>query len=253
MNEDQFDDFVRAHEADENFPLRRYVEAPTYFDALGDVSGKAVLDVGCGDGLHTRRLKARGASRVVGLDIAAHMIAYARAREATELLEIDYVCDDAANASRHGSFDVVTAIYLTPFIETKDAFHAVCRGAADALRPGGRFLPFTLNPGMNRERRDYYHKYGFDFFPVDDAHLGDGPIPDGAPLRFVCDFAGIHLEATAHYWSREAQEDALRAAGFSNITWIPPWPSAEGIERFGAEFWQDYLHAPHMLPVMCVK
>ncbi len=70
----QFDAFVRAYEDDETFPFRRYVEAPGFFKALGDIQGQSVLDAGCGAGLYTRRFKSRGATRVVGFDIAPNMI-----------------------------------------------------------------------------------------------------------------------------------------------------------------------------------
>jgi 2-polyprenyl-3-methyl-5-hydroxy-6-metoxy-1,4-benzoquinol methylase len=42
--------------------------------ALSQISGKRVLDVGCGSGRYSVTLAARGAKSVVGLDLSSHMI-----------------------------------------------------------------------------------------------------------------------------------------------------------------------------------
>ncbi len=48
-------------------------------DALGDLGGARVLDVGCGTGATTTQLIERGAAEVVGVDLSAPMITAARA------------------------------------------------------------------------------------------------------------------------------------------------------------------------------
>src|SRR5262249_40247844 len=47
---------------------------------LGDFTNKAVLDIGCGDGISTRRLLDFGASYVLGIDPAEAAVAVARER-----------------------------------------------------------------------------------------------------------------------------------------------------------------------------
>src|SRR6188508_3277987 len=49
-------------------------------DVLGEVAGLRVLDAGCGSGYLSRILAERGA-QVTGIDIAARLIALARARD----------------------------------------------------------------------------------------------------------------------------------------------------------------------------
>src|ERR687886_2839360 len=48
-------------------------------DLLGDLTGREVLDAGCGEGFLARVLAARGA-RVTGLDLSPRLIALARAK-----------------------------------------------------------------------------------------------------------------------------------------------------------------------------
>ena len=94
-------------------PVRsEYVEGHTFFQALGSVAGQSVLDVACGDGLYTRQLHARGAQRVVGVDISEEMIRVARQHEAAQPAGIDYHVSDVADMAPLGAFDCVTAIYL---------------------------------------------------------------------------------------------------------------------------------------------
>jgi cyclopropane fatty-acyl-phospholipid synthase-like methyltransferase len=50
------------------------------FEALGDLRGKTVLDVGCGSGVYLREALGRGAVRVVGIDPAPRMLALSKQR-----------------------------------------------------------------------------------------------------------------------------------------------------------------------------
>ena len=44
-------------------------------ELAGDVRDQRILDLACGEGFYTRRLKAAGAARVLGIDVSAEMIA----------------------------------------------------------------------------------------------------------------------------------------------------------------------------------
>ncbi|HVF14922.1 MAG TPA: class I SAM-dependent methyltransferase [Acidimicrobiales bacterium] len=249
----QFDDFVRAYESDEYLPVRRHIEAHSFFRALGDVSGLSVLDVGCGAGLYTRLLRERGARQAVGLDAAENMITYARSREAEEGRGIQYVVDDVTNAAAHGPVDVVTAIYVLPYASDADSYCAMAKGIYDALQPGGRLVAMPLAPTVCYEPDDYYRPYGFTLHPDRADHQGLESVPDFAPLRLRTVPEEIPLDVVAYHLSSATQEQLLWKVGFSSLTWHRPEASAEGIDRFGAAFWQDYLDRPHSAPLVCVK
>src|SRR5437764_10982886 len=90
------DDWV-AH-ADAN-DYRNFYLMPRMLAMLGDVRGKAILDLGCGEGGYARELARRGA-RVVGIDGSRRLIEIARARAGTA--GIDGVTFIHANASAIG-------------------------------------------------------------------------------------------------------------------------------------------------------
>ncbi|MGK7903298.1 MAG: class I SAM-dependent methyltransferase [Hormoscilla sp.] len=76
-------------------PFRLHIEAYTYFNLLGDIAGKSILDLACGEGFYTRKLKLRGAARVVGVDISEKMLSLARLSETRQPLGIEYILCDA--------------------------------------------------------------------------------------------------------------------------------------------------------------
>jgi SAM-dependent methyltransferase len=103
-------------------------------DLLGDVRGKRVLDVGCGDGDLAVELARRGAT-VVGLDASPTMIAAARARAAQAGQPVAFVPGMAqALPFAPGSFDIVAAVTILCFVT--DGAPALAE-ATRVLRPGG--------------------------------------------------------------------------------------------------------------------
>ena len=73
----QYDAIAREYQRTKESPLRRHVEAYSFFQMLGDVSGLAVLDLACGEGFYTRLIRQAGAASAVGVDISSEMIALA--------------------------------------------------------------------------------------------------------------------------------------------------------------------------------
>ena len=113
-------------------------EAPL-LDAGVPGAGGAVLDVGCGAGATTLAMARRlgPAGRCVGVDIAAPLVAVARARAAAESLpSATFVQADAqTHAFEPGVFDAVISRFGVMFFGDPTAAFANLRRAA---RPGAR-------------------------------------------------------------------------------------------------------------------
>ena len=62
----QYDAIAEKYQRTKGSPLRTYVEAHTFLGLIGDLHGKRVLDLACGEGFYTRQLKKLGAMHVVG-------------------------------------------------------------------------------------------------------------------------------------------------------------------------------------------
>ncbi|MER6096092.1 hypothetical protein ABT154_09570 [Streptomyces sp. NPDC001728] len=50
---------------------------------------------------------------------------------------------------------------------------------------------------------------------------------------------------------REVDEDSLRAAGFSDVEWVPLQVSDAGVREFGEDFWADVLASPPLEMLRC--
>ena len=93
-------------------PWRIHVECFTLMELIGDLSGKTVVDIACGEGFYTRLLRQNGACQVVGVDLSEGMIELARQQESAHPLGIKYLLGDARNLRLPEQFDLAIAAYL---------------------------------------------------------------------------------------------------------------------------------------------
>jgi 2-polyprenyl-3-methyl-5-hydroxy-6-metoxy-1,4-benzoquinol methylase len=106
-------------------------------EMLGSITGKTLLDVGCGDGALASELARRGAI-VTGLDPAPAMIAAARRRSETAGTQPRYIEGRAEILPfEDATFDRVVAVALLCFVG--DADEPVAE-MARVLKPGGRLI-----------------------------------------------------------------------------------------------------------------
>src|SRR5215831_19034358 len=83
---------------------------------LGDVRGRDVLDVGCGDGDLAVELWRRGAA-ITGIDASPEMVEAARARAKREGADIAFIVGEAASIPFDPErFDVVVAVTILCFV-----------------------------------------------------------------------------------------------------------------------------------------
>ena len=107
-----YDNIATQYKKSKTLPFRQHVEWYSYKRMLGDVEGKSILDLACGEGFYTRRIKNRRATHVVGVDISEKMIKLARKREDRDQLGIQYIVCDVMDLGKIGSFVLVVASYL---------------------------------------------------------------------------------------------------------------------------------------------
>lgn len=108
-----------------------------------DLRGRAVLDVGCGGGILTEALAARG-GRVTGIDVAQKALSVARLHLLESGLQVDYQESSAEAFAEHhaAGFDLLTCMELLEHVPEPSSVIAAC---ARLLRPGGQAFFSTLN------------------------------------------------------------------------------------------------------------
>ena len=133
-----------------NNPVRaasqRFVETPLLIGPHGTLTGKQVLEVGCGRGVGLEILLGLGATRVTGFDLDPAMVALAEQRMATygERAHV-FVGDGERIATPNASFDAVVDYGVIHHIPN---WPQALREIARVLKPGGRFYFEDLLKGL---------------------------------------------------------------------------------------------------------
>lgn len=111
---------------------------------LGEVTGRRVLEVGCGSAPCARWLAEQGA-QVVGLDLSAGMLRYAMDGARETRISVPLVQADATRLPfTDGSFHLVCSAFgAVPFVADSAA---VMREVARVLRPDGRWVFAVTHP-----------------------------------------------------------------------------------------------------------
>jgi toxoflavin synthase len=215
---------------------------------IGDLSGKSVVDVACGEGWLTRELHKAGASEVVGVDISEEMIELARRQEAREPLGIEYRVEDARATESAQQFDLSVSTCLLVYAHDREELGVLCRGLARRIKSGGRFVTLIVNPdlySMQAHPPDY-RKYGFQ------ARLHDS-VYEGAPLVWTIHLDDSSIEIENYYMSIVAHESALHNAEFREVAFhhltLAPDPQA-GEE---GDYWEDFLTYPPAIMIDGIK
>ena len=182
---------------DEN--IGRYLDPPAdtvypleyAYHLLGDVRGKKVLDLGCGDGENTVILARRGA-RVLGMDISEDLIRVAQQRLAANGITsgVDFMVTSAHNISLDDeSVDVVFGMAILHHLDLKLAAREIRR----ILRKGGRAIfqePVRNSKVMSRIR---------DLIPYQSPDVSpfERPLSDSELKEFADGYSGYRERAFA--------------------------------------------------------
>ena len=105
-------------------------------DLLNPQPGEFIVDLGCGDGVLTKRIMDAGA-RVIGLDASQEMVEAARSRGVDAFVADAQALDLQGQAARFGQFDAAFSNAALHWMLDPDA---VAAGVFGLLKPGGRFV-----------------------------------------------------------------------------------------------------------------
>jgi len=211
----------------ESDPSKHFVQYPSALRLLGDVSGKRVLDVGCGSGIFDRELALRGAI-VTGYDASSEQVAKAQAALQDEPMNINYVVSNPQEFKTDKQFDKAVSVLVLHYAPNKEYLEKFFSSTNQALKDNGEFDTILVNPDFKRLGEALYNRRFF--------RLGDG--------KMKADFLNKDQEASFSVefsdFSMDDYEQAAIGGGFKKIEWVKLKPEEVGIEKMGEEYWKDF-------------
>lgn len=240
----EYDSIADDYKKSKFAPWRIAVEAHSLFHVLGDIRGARVLDLACGDGIYSRRLRERGAAHVVGVDLSDGMIELAKAEESARPLGIKYHTAAAQELDLGETFDVVFAAYLLNYARSLDELAAFASVVAKHLKPGGRFVGINNNPDQKTD--SYHHTRPFGFIKSIQPGV---PLENGTPITytFFQDNHTFHFDN--YHLAHDAHALVLADAGLHDFQWHPLQINHSLIpDEERSHNWDGFLKNP---PVLC--
>ncbi len=239
-----YDLIAKEYRDSKQLPFRKYIEEYTLFQLLGKVGGKNVLDLACGEGFYTRKIKDAGASQILGIDISEEMIRLARENESRDPLGCNYIVRDASSLDQPADKDLVVSMYLLNYAKNREELLRFCLTAFRALKDSGIFIGLNDNIHLDPALPVSYRKYGFSRTSAKQLNEGD-PIEyifnEGLENQFQ--FENYYLLPDTFNW-------AFREAGFSDFEWYGPliFPEAGN-----DPFWSDFISNPPIIGFRAIK
>jgi 2-polyprenyl-6-hydroxyphenyl methylase/3-demethylubiquinone-9 3-methyltransferase len=114
-----------------------------YVERAVSLSGKQILDVGCGGGILSESMAREGA-RVLGIDLAQAVLEVAELHALEAQIAVDYraVAAEDLALERPGAFDAVTCMEMLEHVPDPSA---TLTALATLVKPGGDVIVSTLN------------------------------------------------------------------------------------------------------------
>ncbi|MFJ8990908.1 class I SAM-dependent methyltransferase [Streptomyces sp. NPDC102279] len=210
-----YDRFAEAYAAEnENSLVNAYYERPAMVALAGEVTGRRILDAGCGSGPLSAALLDRGAV-VTGIDVSAGMLELAGRRLGDDVdLRVADLSERLPFAD--GAFDDVVASLVLHYLEDWGPALAELRRV---LRPGGRLIASVEHPFV--------------------AYTFQDPRPDyfaTTSYTFTWTFKGQSMPMK--FWRKplHAMTEAFTAAGFRLSAIDEPRPDPAARELFPDAF-----------------
>ena len=242
-----YDGIAKEYQASKQLPFRLHIEEHSLFTLLGDLQGKRVLDLACGEGIYTRKMKRHGAVTILGVDISPKMIDLAESQEREQPIGCEYVVADVATLGKLDEFDVVVGVYLLNYAKSADELARFCEAIFKNLRAGGYFVGINDNPANPVEKYGLYTKYGF-------WKTTPSPRTEGTPITYhIRNPDGTEFRFDNYYLAPATYEAAFQQAGFADFTWCGPWLAHEGKQRFEAGYWDLCLDHPPLIGMLAHK
>jgi SAM-dependent methyltransferase len=245
MNVNNYDDVAvkRAIEfATGGNTNHEFIEKPTMYSLIPEVTGKKVLCLGCGTGEESAELVRRGAD-VLGIDLSKVSIEYAREHVPGARFEVLNMDTGLASLANDGPFSLIYSSLAIHYSNDLEKLFQTCK---ELLEPGGYFVFSTGHPvkWASQTHRDPHdtakksHRMGY-------IRSGNDVEVWGNYLQTIQQTHTYPDGLVQQFWTRppSAIFALLKQAGFTVTDFLEPAPIAEA-ENVDPALWGVYTKLP---------
>jgi len=222
--------------------LSDFTGRPAVFEACGELNGRSVLDIGCGEGYCARELKRRGAGDYLGVDLSSEMIDAASMQEEKDQYGIEYRACNVMDFKAERQFDICVAVFLFNYMRVEEMQRSFSM-VYEALPSQGQFIfsvphPFFSFVHSQQGPPFYFDSTGKNYFAdVDEKFEGEIWKRSGEPLHVQC----VHKTFGDYF-------EGLRQAGFSSMPEVKELTVTAELVALDKDFFSPLLNEPlHVL------
>uniref|UniRef100_T1JCB5 Methyltransferase domain-containing protein n=1 Tax=Strigamia maritima TaxID=126957 RepID=T1JCB5_STRMM len=213
---------------------------------LDDLKDQAILDIGCGDGNYCRLFKAKGAKKVMGVDVSPHMIKFAEEIEIANPLGCEYKVVDAETEQKAvGQFDIAVTAFVLVYADTAQRLSKFCNFIYKNLKPGGTSINLIRNCFSTKFWGNSLEKYGRKFTMLDKTEDGGFGCTVHLPLTDNEEFT-----VTNYVLRPSTYEKCFLDAGFSTFQFKP---CQTEMNKKSEEYWKEVNENPHQIVIIATK
>lgn len=232
---------------------KRFVLDPLLFKELGGFKGKAVLELGCGNGYLAKKFLDEDVEKLILVDISEHNLEYAAQK--VDSPKVQFLLQDATRAWQVDE-QSVDVIYSNMMLNEVEDIGSVCAEAFKVLASGGVFAFSTTHPAWDLfiyaqqqvgvEPRKVkglggYFRRGYSKFIMSTSDRSSGHTKKRDE-----NFEVEHFQRpVSDYFT------AVKQAGFTIEKFIEPELTKEILEA--APRFKDYLDRPISMVLICSK
>jgi len=204
---------------------------------FGDLTGKKIVEFGCGNGSFLKKCLTDGASSCLGFDVNASMIGAGGnivADNRSDTHGLHFLVQDVFKpiAQHHGQFDFAVCQWMLYYCTNETELETFYKNAFDLLKPGGKMFcglgPYVTNTLKDSEiiadllgvripmRSDAQGRE--TFFHVCKGFRPASPSVSKTGRPFTREQV---LTFPTYHWSREIMMKYMEKVGFVNVRLLP--------------------------------
>jgi toxoflavin synthase len=207
---------------------KRFSILPTILHLLQPISGKTIIDVGCGSGFFTLPIADLSPNHVYGVDSCTEQIELAKRRPHPL---ISYTIGDMFGELP--SCDGINASFVLNYAKTTDELRSLAYNFYHSLTRGGKLVAAVDLPNPDHSSKQREQKKNLGVIKTLEGGLKD-------ETQITLDFynsSKLMFSLFANYFTPGTIVEVLSDVGFTNIKWHQPLVANDS----PLELWQDYL------------